>query len=484
MSNQEGTLELLGRHLALALQPLREAVSDKERFRALLYQLGWNAADLPPQYAALGTAVDDVSAKLAALGDPPTVEQVTDLLTSIRNAYDAIRGISVAPPGVDAATFLAEIGDRLFELLLTDYLAAALPAAHSLLQALNVVQVEPVAATADRPSFVRVRFRWDQIGKIVTEPGQLPALVYGWGTPSLDADRIVHHLSGLLFSLGFPARVSPPSDGLTREYLDLEGETPTPGSAPSLIIPFFYVSIADRDLEAAFVVRELPAAGDKLPGLVLEPQIPPEFPLTLKLADTIALRVTAGTNAASQAGILIRPGEISVKYPFEPGTTPPSAGIGVGFDFKPAEPALLFGSGDATRLQFQGGSFDLAARSVNGVFEVVGGGQLSGLALILAAGEGDSFLKSLLGDGATRIDMPLGVEWSSRFGVRFKGSAAFEVAVHPHLAIGPVSIDEVTVRLAVPPQNPPDVTLELGAGISGSSGRSNSSCRASASRPD
>src|SRR5262249_31374546 len=89
---------------------------------------------------------------------------------------------------------------------------------------------------------------------------------------------------------------------------------------------------------------------------------------------------------------------------------------------------------------------------------------------VLAAGEGDSFLKSLIGEGQTRVEMPLGFEWSSRFGVRFKGSAAFKVAVHPHLSIGPISIDELTVRVAVPAENPPDAVVELGAGISGKLG--------------
>jgi hypothetical protein len=71
MSENSSTLEAIGRHLALALQPLRDAVSDKERFRALMYQLGWNPTDLPPSYAALATVIDDATAKLDALGDPP-----------------------------------------------------------------------------------------------------------------------------------------------------------------------------------------------------------------------------------------------------------------------------------------------------------------------------------------------------------------------------------------------------------------------------
>ena len=55
-------------------------------------------------------------------------------------------------------------------------------------------------------------------------------------------------------------------------------------------------------------------------------------------------------------------------------------------------------------------------------------------------------------------------------GIRFKGSAAFEVTLHPHPQLGPVRIDEVTVRLAAAADGSPKVRLELGAGISGQLG--------------
>ena len=41
------------------------------------------------------------------------------------------------------------------------------------------------------------------------------------------------------------------------------------------------------------------------------------------------------------------------------------------------------------------------------------------------------------------MEVPLGVEWTRANGIRFKGSAAFEVALHPHLQLGPVRVDEV-----------------------------------------
>jgi hypothetical protein len=469
MSREPGTLELVGQHLTLAMQPLKTAVSDPNQFRALMVRLGWDAAGLPPAYVALGTAIDGAVAKLEALTDTATPEEIKDFILAVKDAFEAIQSIAEAPPGVDAGAFLAEIGERLFELLLCDYLAAALPATFSLLQALHVIRVEPVDGTATRPSFVRVRFDWAEIPKIVSEPLEIPKRVYGWGTADLDVDLIVHHLASLFVALRFPVRIAPPSEALVRGYLGL-GDEVTPPSAPSLIVPFYYVQIAGVSLEAGLALRPLPASNGKLPGIVLEPQLPSEFPLKLQLRDDIALRIVAGTNIASKLGVLIRPDGIAVKYPFQPGTTPPSVGVGVGFDFTPAQPALILGARKETRLEFQGASVDFGASSINGEFDVLLGAQLKGLALVLTAGQGDSFIKKILGDGESRMEMALGFEWTRRHGVRFTGSGAFEVALHPHLQLGPVSIDEITIRLAIPADRPPDLRLELGAGISGKLG--------------
>jgi hypothetical protein len=453
----------------LALAPLRDAVTDKERFRGLMLRLGWNAGDLPPAYTALGTAVETAVTQVQALGDDPSAQDIFELVDAVRQAYEAIRGIAVAPPDVDAGAFLAEIGDRLFELLLTDYLATELPAAYSLLQAVGVIDIESVPASPTRPSFVRANFKWAEIPKIVGDPSSLPARVYGWGTPDLKIDRIIHHLAGLAAGSGFPVRTVLQSDALLRGYTDA-GDDDEPISGPSLVIPFYYIDIASVSVAAAIAIHELPGGGGKLPGLVIEPQLPPQFPLTIKLADEIAMRILAGTNVATTVGILIRPDGIAIKYPFQVGTAPPSAGIGLGFDFAPAAPPILIGAPKQTRLEFKGASIDLGASEVNGTFDAVLAAQLKGLALVLSAGDGDGFMKHILGDGETRVEMTLGVEWSRAHGIRFSGSGAFEVAVHPHLSLGPISIDEVDLRLAIPSPPPPDLELEIGLVISGELG--------------
>ena len=62
------------------------------------------------------------------------------------------------------------------------------------------------------------------------------------------------------------------------------------------------------------------------------------------------------------------------------------------------------------------------------------------------------------------------MEWSNLSGIRFKGSAAFEVSLHPHLQLGPLRVEVVTISLSVPSGGPPRISLKVTAGISGALG--------------
>ena len=159
-----------------------------------------------------------------------------------------------------------------------------------------------------------------EIPKIITEPDELPKRVYGWGTNAFNADRAIDHIAELLVALHFPVRLERPPDRLVRAYTGI-GRAPTPITSASLIAPFYYLTIGGQAHEAALVLHALPASDGKLPGLIIEPHIPSEFPLLLTVSDEISVGVRAGTNLETTLGILIRPGDASIKYPFQPGTT-------------------------------------------------------------------------------------------------------------------------------------------------------------------
>src|SRR4029453_16091119 len=205
MATQEGTFELIARHLVLAVEPLRRAVADVDAFSAFLRQLGWDATSLAPAFQARAGIVRDALAELDSLADDPGPDDVARVLDQVRRLYEALTAIAETPAGIDpadAATFAAELAERLLELLLTDYLAAALPGVHQALTMLGVIRAEHHQATATRPAHVRTRLRWDQLARLFTDPGSLPSAVYGWGTPAFSFPLLRDHVHELLWALG------------------------------------------------------------------------------------------------------------------------------------------------------------------------------------------------------------------------------------------------------------------------------------------
>ena len=52
-----------------------------------MYRLGWKVTDLPPQYAALGSAVNTAVTKVESLSDNPSPNDIEALLQAVKNAY-------------------------------------------------------------------------------------------------------------------------------------------------------------------------------------------------------------------------------------------------------------------------------------------------------------------------------------------------------------------------------------------------------------
>lgn len=470
MNDQKDILSTLARHLILALEPIREAFSDTESFKGFLYRMGWSADDLPPAYVELASAVADGVAQIEQLREGPLeLSEITALLSKSKSLYDKIRALSVAPPGVNAPVFLGEIRERLFELLLTEYLSRNQATLFSLFAALDVIQIENLDATADKLASVRTHFRWAEIPAVLSDPLSIAQRVYGWGTPELNARDVFAHLSGFLFGFGLPVNLLKVADDLAEEYAETE-ELLFTRQARGLKIPFYYGVLADQVIELSLELLELPASSGKLPGLVLQPGIPAEIPLTFRLGDEVDLHVRAGSDIGSRFGVLIRPDGLAIKYPFQDSASFPAAGFSVNLDYHPPQPRALFGSPGGIRMEMQGASLGLEVISAGGEVEVRGLSEIKKLALILAAGSGDGFLQKILGDRETRVDIPLGVDWSSKTGFGFRGSMNFEIALNPHLSLGPIDVTQFQLSLGVPPDPKPKLKVEAGINIKGDLG--------------
>jgi Family of unknown function (DUF6603) len=470
VTEPKGTLANVAEHLALAVQPLRGAVADIDSFRAFLFRFGWEAESIPSSYVDLGGLAAEALAAVEALGDGAAGDEIAAALDKIRALYVAVQGLDEAPAGVEAGEFLGEFAERLFEILLVDYLAAAIPTAYNVLRLLHVIQLEDHEATPTRPAFVRTRFAFDEIPRVVTEPGSLPARVYGWGTPDFDFPLLANHALDLLHALGVLASLASVAPDLS-EALQTSPEQTDAAISIMVHVPLFELDVADTTIEGGLALLELPGENGHLPGLILQPLVPSEVGTQLDLGGGLALRVRAGTDLASTFGVVVRPGDIDVRYPFQPETEFPSAGFGVALVFTPEAPKLLLGEPAGTRLQVAGTSVGFEVETEAGQLELRASFHLVDLVLVLSAGDQDGFLAQLLGGDLT-VPLPLAIDWSSRTGLTFSGSTGFAVATYPHLSVGLVRIDELAlaVRSPLDAGQPPELSVAASLGLSGSLG--------------
>ncbi|MFN8308818.1 MAG: DUF6603 domain-containing protein [Chitinophagales bacterium] len=474
---EQGTLELIATHLVLAIEPLKEACSSPDDFLGLMYKLGWDSDQVDQAYlntlSGIVQKVDAAITKIQTLasGGDPSIEDILDLFEKVKEAFEAIANFPVptGPVVADPAAFALEMTDRLFELLLAEYLRRDFPVAFTLLKMLNVLEYVVVPAPADesRPSFIYPKFHWDQIPEVIKSPAEIPKRIYGWGTATLKFDLLAAHLAALFHAIKLPVTISRMSDDMQRRFYNV----PATGALPVrtyLNAPYYYVYLGGAYQELAIALMPLPKDGTKLPGLVLQPVFPRNVSAEISINDSCKLRFIADTNALDLFGVLIRPDEISVRFPGAPGTTI-TASAGIQFLFEPATPFIILGNPGETRLQLQKFDAGFTLNFDGEDWEVVLDAALHGLALVIQAGETDGFLKSILGTTPLELAMDMGVEWSSIRGVRFKGGGGFEVALHPHLELGPIGIETISIRLYVPAEDPA-VNLELGADVNATLG--------------
>lgn len=466
----EDTLVSLARQLLLALEPLERGFSDADSFRALLYNLGLEATGLPAPYV---DAAAEVAASVAVVEQmaqgPFELSQVGALLGHAVKIYGDLDPLPALPPGLDPATSLEILGKNLTDLLLTRYLSREWPQIYALLRATQVIISESRGDSATERAHVRTVLRWEELPKLLRDPDLIIQRVYGWGTDTLDLSLISDHLTMFLRGLGIPAQIITPDDSLVGAYAGQPFGFMGDGSR-GVKVPIYFTSVAGVPVELSFQILPLPAQDSHKPGLVIQPGIPSVMPFAFALGPQTRLEITAGSDIAQQFGVLIRPDGLSVKYPFMDATTIPGVTFGVAIGVKPADPTILFGKGGGVRLQAKGFKAGIGITGPVNDLEVKLALDVHELSLVLAAADADGFLHTLLGDGETKIDVPLGVDWSSKHGFGFRGSMNFEVALHPHLQLGPIEIPDLTLSLGVPPGPEPKARLEVGLTLNGALG--------------
>lgn len=148
----------------------------------------------------------------------------------------------------------------------------------------------------------------------------------------------------------------------------------------------------------------------------------------------------------------------------------PSAGAGLAIWFTPVDGWRLIGGKTGSRIEIQGLalSLDLTLDDIELRLRTVGQGAAPGFAVVLAPGEGDSFVAGLLGKLDLSAALDVDLRWSARDGLTVGGSAGLSVTHYLGTRMGPLQLDAIEASAARGDQGGlaaaavANVTVELG----------------------
>jgi len=472
MTTTTSSFQHLATHLAHAIAPLDRVFRDVDAFRTVMWRLGWEVHALPESYVAVADMARDVIGAVNQLPAGADLVEVFQLVDKVGAAYRAIAALSDGPPGIDPAQFRAEFGRQLFEHLLAEYLSSELPAVFAALEALGIIAFEDSPPTTGRPSFTRTSLAWERIPSALASIESIPAEVYGWGGGGFDFSRVVETVSEWADALGCPASLDRVAGAFASAIQGQSTGTPQRPIRRGLTLSLFDLSVAGTPREVALSMTELPGEGTAPPGLLLRPQVPPGIGADVDLGGGWSFSVRPGSDFSEELAIVLRPGDLAVRYPFAPGKAFPSSGFGATIAIDEGVPSVIFGDPGGIRVEVSRVAFSLDLDKQDGGLDLVLGIRPEGLALVLSATSLDSFLGSILGDAEARIDVPLAVRWSHRGGFSFVAGAGFEVSIPLDRSVGGVQVERVDLGLRFQGSegDPPSVALRATGTCAGSVG--------------
>jgi hypothetical protein len=428
-------LDTLREEIELLIGPVIDAAGDPGACRRLLSALGADdsfAGDAT-LLAALQAAVDLETKLQAVFSAPePSFAGVSGVLAAMSDLFYALRGLD----GTSEAQ-LQRIGTDLVALLCGEYLRMSKPMLYrvgTLLTLVTPIEEAGMSAVANGNAVVRRPFpcaviQFDQVSPLVNSPEKTLGAFYfpnGLATvadANAAADALFPRIGDVLTMLGVPWSYGVPDEDMA-----------VLGDAAAFVDHAFQISIpssitgSDVDAGITFTLSSDDRGGL---GLVVSPFGNLEFSTSVD-AWTFDAKLGAEIEALAigpQGPTFIASADtVAIDGSFAAALTPPASGA----------PAYVFGSTTGTRLELGTVKFGVEVdASLTDVTVTASAGVSSG-ALVIAAGDGDSFLQSVLPAGGLRATFDLGIAYSTKGGLAFSGGAGLEATLPVTLSLGGV----------------------------------------------
>ncbi|WP_336114595.1 DUF6603 domain-containing protein [Streptomyces sp. PTD9-10] len=456
-----GTLELLAREIARALQPLEQRLGAEQRQR-FFKELGlWLPGGLDSaagaigavavQAAGLAAAVDELTRAIEGDSTPEIVRAGTSLLGALGQVLSAIGTLGPALETTVAAdqyltdaqrgrlaTEVQQLPKRLLDHTLITYLEGRSREVVDALTLVGIVESIPAVYDPADPTRLPVRRRvlhLDRLLGLLTDPAGLLRDVFRFGTPEFDGLALFRVVAEQLIARGQP-------------YL-YQGPPEQPDLPPTFDVLLTRLIVDKSTTPPSLSVETGGTSAAKLSTAV---ELSPLWKLALDATATF----DAGLRAVvtPPLAIAFRPeGDLAL-----------SAELTLEARHADGKPMLLLGQAGGSRLEL--GHFALAlglhAEATAGADVTVEPSarlSLQGGHLLIDLSEADGFLRTVTRGGRIESDVDVTALWAPSSGLRLEGSGSLDLSIPVHLELGPVEV--TTLYLSVGIGDGPSVPVEI-----------------------
>jgi hypothetical protein len=443
--------QIVFREFALFLDPLLRTEGDPDAVATLCRELGWDLSSLDASSAArlvesvlrLVGAADEIQ---QLVGSPPT--DLAGLAKALGTAASVLRVVidtAAALPQLGTVDY-GEIAVDLISGLTITYLTRRCPLADATLRFLTIIRELPEEHVVVGGKLVRLRnqmprLELTRIAELLSNPGRVFEETY-WPGGFADlravtavAERLFPRCLDVLSALSSGDAGVVASFGRKGVPLDL---APDEAARLDRVLSFFWDR---RSAETGGRIRfgsslGLLAENEGGPGVFLVP-----FG-AIAFSHQLAGWKLSGSGELDPGGFQITGAGLST---YAAGGNRLRAQLLL----EPANdegPDLLIGDAEGTRFQVRNLSvramLEFAeAREDLGVMLAVDEG-----AVVIQASPDDGFLGAILPEDGAQLAFGFRVGWTKLGGFHFDGSGGFEIKLPTHIDIGPLALEDVTLR--------------------------------------
>lgn len=434
-----------------SFEQLLYIISNEQEFKVFLINRGWVAnisnSDIPTIQSAFNVLndIEDLRELIEDLkgGNPNSLQKLTEAVDKIKSLFSLVDNLrnhstsySIFP--LDQGDFWEEMADDVIDYFVINYLKVRRKVVFNILYFFGIIDFEEVdPAGSNRIKYTRGKLYWDKLADLLTRPETIVTQRYGWNVnnQNINSDKLFEVLEHIFVNSNSDARILPARENLYPTYysnLSFSGnqyineleipiiENIDPFNNNLWGVGLFLAPITDTDTSSTV-----------LSGLLIEPYVKGLTKFRFPIGKNIFIEAKGYFSSNGALKFELFPSKTKISTSLQDAIVNAKLSLIAA----PARPYILIGSPLKSRLELNGIETSLELRGELNDPEFIfnlGQGEYiktSNLKFVFEPGQGDSFIKKVLGAKPFMIDLGFVLRWSNKTGFGFVGNAGFTIEI-------------------------------------------------------